>query len=228
MDTTGWRRRLQRAGGLRGGPGRRRLRRLRRAGSVELARGVQGAAACPGGAALAGRRRGAGAALGSGARCPGGCGVSRGRGAGLRRAVSRGRRRVQGARRWAPARGVQGASVSPGGGPCGKKAQSACWRSPRSPRSGAALRRHARGVALAHRARTLDMRSGGHGNSGSGRSMARGVAHGCLSDKSVLFHVEHKPGFTTGGPQWPHLAVPAPGGCCCAHPFQAACGRSHG
>ena len=142
----------------------------------------------------------------AGARCPGGECVSRGRGAGQESTVSMLALAALTALR--------------------RRAHRA--PAPRSPRSGAALRRHARGVALAHRARTLDMRSGGHSNSGSGRSMTRGVAHGCLSDKSVLFHVEHKPGFTVGGPQWPLVAVPAPGGCCCAHPFQAASGRSHG
>ena len=88
------RRRLKRAGWLRGGPGLQRAAACPVAHRVALARGLQRAAACPGGGPCR-----------AGARCPGGGGVSRGRAVSRWRAVSGGQRRVQGARRGVPARG---------------------------------------------------------------------------------------------------------------------------
>ena len=180
------------------GAASRGRQRLRRAAGVALAHGVLGAAASP-----------VGGWCRTLARCPGGSGVSGGRLASLRRAVSRWQRRLRRAAGVALAHGVRGA------------ARVALAPRPRgSSRTSRTPWRHARGVALAHRARSRDLRCGGHGSGGSWWSQSQGAAHGCLSGNLVLccvglrgFHVEQQ------APQ-PGAVVLAPGGHCCACPSQ--------
>jgi len=192
-------------------------RRVRRAGRVALARGVQGAAACP-------ARR----SCRAGARCPGGSGVSGAQVVSRWRAVSRGQRRVRRAGRVALARGVQGAAACPARRSCRAGARcpgAAACPARRSCRAGArcpggsgvsgaqvasrrgivsilariALRRRARGAARANHARSRDPRCGGHSIISSWESMSKGAALGCFSGVSGLFHVERQPRWAARG-----------------------------
>ena len=148
-------------------------------------------------------------------RVGGGSGVSGGRLASSWRAVSGGQRRVRWACRVALAHGVRGAA---------RVALAPCPRG--SSRTSRTLWRNARGVALAHRARSRDLRCGGHGSGGSWWSQNQGAAHGCLSSKSGLFHVEHRPRFTVGGLDGPTRLHWLQGGVAAHTHSSAASGRS--
>ena len=154
MDTTGLRRRLRRAGGFRGRPGRKGAAQLRRAARVTRRHGLQRAAASP-------------------ARCS----------------------------RRTPARSPAGGGVT--------GAQLASRRGIVSMLARIALRRRARGAALANHARSRDPRYCGHSIISSWESMSKGVALGCFSGDSGLFHVEHQPRCTTAGPADPPAAAGA-------------------
>ena len=74
-----------------------------------------------------------------------------------------------------------------------------------------ALRRRARGAARASHARSRGLRYGGHSNNSSGESMSKGVALGCFSGDSGLFHVERHPRWATSGQVDPPAAAGAGG-----------------
>ena len=161
--------------------------------------GSQGAAAAP--------ARGSHRTL---ARCPGGSGGSGARLASHAGAVSRGQRRLRRAARVARWRGVQGAAAAPArsshrtlarcpGGSGGSGALLASRRSIVSMRAKITLRRRARGAARASHARSRDPRYCGHSIISSWGSMSKGVAHGCLSGDSELFHVERQPRWAARG-----------------------------
>ena len=161
--------------------------------------GVQGAAACP---APCSHR--------TPAKSPGGCGGTGARLASHAGQVARGPRRHRRAARVARRPGRQGAAASPArgshhtqagsaGGGGGSGALLAPRRSIVTMRAQIALRRRARGVALANHARTRVSRYGGHSKNSSWASMAHGVAPSCLSSVLGLFHVEHQPRCATGG-----------------------------
>ena len=148
MDTTGLRRRLRRAGGLRSRPGRRGAAQLRRAARIARRHGRQGAKAGP----------------------------------------ARGSRRTP-AR--SPARGgVTGARLASHAGIVSTLAQ-------------IALRRRARGAALANHARSRGLRYGGHSNNSSWISMSKGVALGCLSSVLALIDGGSQPRCTPSSSRWP-------------------------
>ena len=161
--------------------------------------GVQGAAACP----ARGSHR-------TPARSPAGGGVTGARIASHGGTVSRGLRRVRRAARVARRHGVQGAAACPArgsrrtqawsaGGGGGSGALLASRRGIVSMLARIALRRRARGAALANQARSRDPRYGGHSNNSSWASMSKGVAHGCLSGDLGLIGVGDQPRCTTGG-----------------------------
>ena len=66
-----------------------------------------------------------------------------------------------------------------------------------------ALRRRARGAALANHARSRGLRYGGHRNNSSWISMSKGVALGCLSSVLALIDGGSQPRCTPSSPRWP-------------------------
>lgn len=66
-----------------------------------------------------------------------------------------------------------------------------------------ALRRRARGAALANHARSRGLRYGGHSNNSSWASMSKGVALGCLSSVLALVGEGIQPRCTPSSPRWP-------------------------
>ena len=103
----------------------------------------------------------------------------------------------------APARCSHRTQAWSAGGGGGSGALLAPRRSIVTMRAKITLRRRARGAALANHARSRGLRYGGHSSNSSGVSMSKGVALGCLSSDSGLFHVEHKPSCAVRASGWP-------------------------
>ena len=144
------------------------------------------------------------------ARSPAGGGVTGALLASHAGQVSSGRRRLRRAARVARRPGLQRAAASAArssrhtpawsaGGDGVTGAQLASRRGIVSMLARIALRRRARGAALANHARSRGLRYGGHSIISSWESMSKGVALGCLSGDSGLFHVERQPQWGTGG-----------------------------
>ena len=121
----------------------------------------------------------------------------------LRRAARIARRRGRQGARAAPARCSHRTPAWSAGGEGGSGALLASHAGMVGVLAQIALRRRARGAALANHARSRGLRYGGHSNNSSWASMSKGVALGCLSSVLALFHVEHQPRCTTGSSRDP-------------------------
>ena len=163
-----------------------------------------------------------GRAVSTAARCPAGGGVTGALLASHAGGVTSGRRRHRRAARIARRRGHQRAAASParssrhtpawsavGDGVTG--AQLASRRGIVSMLARIALRRRARGAALANRARARRRRYGGHSIISSRKSMSKGVAPGCFSGDLGLVGVGGQPRCTTARQVDPPAAAGASG-----------------